>query len=224
MLFRSAALATETANPWGLRLMHGGVWEWCRDGGLRGGSWNAPVARRQAGSRAKADDPLHPSTVGLRVCCLPFGTPYFQLEASKSQWRPPITRAACQQVLARPLSEREFTQLEQALQQSRILGILQLRFFLALLADRIGAGADDPQHPLTHEPDPDGVTRLDLVNINDSFAMASFAWQKRGWAKLATQAKTPQLFMAELGLRGAERQQAFLQAVDRARIAFREPS
>jgi hypothetical protein len=203
--------------------MHGSVWQWCRGDALRGGSWNEPFERRQASSRATAKDPLHPSTVGLRVCCLPFGTPYFQLEASRRQWRPPITRAACAQVLGRPLNEGEFSQLEQALQGFRILGILQLRLFLSLLADRLGDGADDPEQPLALESDPDRIIPLPSSVANDIFTLAAFAWQERDWRRLADQAKAPREVLADLGLASGKRQQAFLQALDRAVAAFPEP-
>jgi TIR domain/Sulfatase-modifying factor enzyme 1/Domain of unknown function (DUF4062) len=219
----SGYLATSTANSWGLRGMHGSVWQWCRGGLLCGGSWNDLPERCQASSRATAKDPLHPSSVGLRVCCLPFGTPYFQLEASKSQWRPIITRAACAQVLARPLNESEFTQLEQALQRFRILGILQLRLFLALLADRLGAGADDPEQPLSLESDRDRISLQLPSIINDVFTMAAFAWRERGWHRLADQAVAPRQVMAELGLAIGQRQQDFLQSSNRAAAAFPEP-
>jgi hypothetical protein len=219
----SVNLASAFANPWGLRRMHGSVWQWCRGDALRGGSWNEPFERRQASSRATAKDPLHPSTVGLRVCCLPFGTPYFQLEASRRQWRPPITRAACAQVLGRPLNEGEFSQLEQALQGFRILGILQLRLFLSLLADRLGDGADDPEQPLALESDPDRIIPLPSSVANDIFTLAAFAWQERDWRRLADQAKAPREVLADLGLASGKRQQAFLQALDRAVAAFPEP-
>jgi hypothetical protein len=219
----SANMATAFANPWGLQKMHGSVWQWCRGEVLRGGSWNDPFERRQASSRATAKDRLHPSTVGLRVCCLPFGTPYFQLEAAKSQWRPLITRAACGQVLDRALNESEFSQLEQALQRFRILGILRLRFFLSLLADRLGVGADDPEHPLALESDQDRISSLPSSVANDVFTLAASAWQERGWHRLADQAKAPEDVLAELGFASDKRQQAFQQAVDRSVTAFPGP-
>jgi hypothetical protein len=219
----SVNLATAFANPWGLQKMHGSVWQWCRGEGLRGGAWNDPSERRQASSRATAKDALHPSSVGVRVCCLPFGTPYFQLEASKSQWRPIITRAACAQVLDRPLNESEFNQLEQALQSFRILGILQLRLFLALLADRLGAGADDPEQPLSMEFDRDRISPSPPSVFNDVFTTAAFAWRERGWHRLADQAMAPRSVMAELGLAIGQRRQDFLQSLDRAAAAFPEP-
>lgn len=206
----SVNIATAFANPWGIQKMHGSVWQWCRGEVLRGGSWNDPFERRQASSRATVKDPLHPSTVGLRVCCLPFGTPYFHLDASKSQWRPLITRAACAQVLARPLNESEFIQLELVLQRFRILGILQLRLFLSFLADRLGDGADDPEQPLPSVS-------------SDVFTWAAYTWRDRGWRRLADQAKVPREVLAELGLDSDKRQQAFLRAVDRAVAAFPEP-
>jgi hypothetical protein len=219
----SVNMATAFANPWGLQKMHGSVWQWCRGEALRGGSWNEPFERCQASSRATAKDLLHPSSVGLRLCCLPFGTPYFRLEASKSQWRPLITRAACAQVLGRALNESDFIQLEQVLQRFRILGILQLRLFLSLLADRLGDGSDDPEQPLSLESDQDRISPLPPSVSNDVFTLAASAWQERGWHRLADQAKAPWEVLAELGLAGGKRQQPFLQAVDRAVAAFPEP-
>ncbi|MFM7642891.1 MAG: formylglycine-generating enzyme family protein, partial [Cyanobium sp.] len=218
-----SGMATAFANPWGLQKMHGSVWQWCRGEALRGGSWNDPFERRQASSRATAKDPLHPSSVGLRVCCLPFGTPYFQLEASKSQWRPLITRAACAQVLARPLNESEFSHLVQALQRFRILGILQLRLFLSLLADRLGDGADDPEHPLALVSDQDRLSSKPPAISNEVFTSSASVWRERGWHRLADHVKAPQQVLAELGLSGGKRQEALRRALVRSVAAFPEP-
>jgi len=130
----SASLAAGTANPWGLRQMDGGVWEWCRGGGLRGGFWNDPYDRRKAFSRAEVPDPLHPSTVGLRVCCLPIGTPFNQLQASRLQWRPPVTLGACRKVLGSSLTEAHYSDLVRGLRRFRILTVVRIRLFLGVTA------------------------------------------------------------------------------------------
>jgi hypothetical protein len=130
----SESLAADTANPWGLRQMQGGLWEWCHEGGLRGGSWNDPVERRQCDSRAEASEPLHPSTVGLRVCCLPLGTPVQELKASRHQWRPPVSRSACEEVLGHQLSEAHHADLLLGLRKFRILTLPRIRYFLSFTA------------------------------------------------------------------------------------------
>jgi hypothetical protein len=114
-------------------------------------------------------------------------------------------------------------QLEQALQRFHILGLLRLRLFLSLLADRLAGGADDPQHPLSLEMVPDGLRRLASPAATDVFALAALAWRERAWRRLADTAKPPQELLADLGLAGKERQQAVLRAVDRAAAAFPEP-
>jgi hypothetical protein len=224
----SESLAADTANPWGLRQMHGGLWEWSREGGLCGGSWNDPVGRRQCGSRAEASESLPPSTVGLRVCCLPFGTPPEQLEASRSHWRPPLSRSACEEMLARPLSEEAFADLMRGLRRFRIRSARQLRLFFSLLADRLGAGADDPRQPL----------RLDEAAAGDAFAKAladpaitvgnpgwsasfpyssaAYLWQWHGLRQRAEEVSEPEAFWAFLELGGGQRQQAFEAAARRA--------
>ncbi len=126
-------------------------------------------------------------------------------------------------MLGRPLNESDFIQLVQVLQRFRILGILQLRLFLSLLADRLGDGSDDPEQPLSLEPDHDRISPLPPSVSNDVFTLAASAWQERGWHRLADQAKAPWEVLAELGLAGSKRQQPFLQAVDRAAAAFPEP-
>jgi hypothetical protein len=130
----SASLAAGTANPWGLRQMHGGVWEWCRGGVLRGGSWNNPYDRRKAFSRAEVTDPLHTSSVGLRVCCLPIGTSFDQLQASRLQWRPPVTLGACRKVLGSSLTDAHYSDLVMGLRRFRILTLARIRFFLGVTA------------------------------------------------------------------------------------------
>ena len=231
----SESLATDTANPWGLRQLHGGLWEWCQEGGLRGGSWQDPVERRQCGSRAEASDPLHPSTVGLRVCCLPLGTPPQQLKASRRQWRPPVLRSACDDVLGLSLSEAQFSDLQRGLRRFRIVTAPQLRLFLSLLADRQGAGATDPHHPLrsdeatTAEAFAEALADPAVAEGGPGwrepypYSLAAFLWRRDGWRQRAERAVGPEAFWAELALGGAGRQQAFAAAYQRAQLHFGEP-
>jgi hypothetical protein len=231
----SESLATDTANPWGLRQLQGGLWEWCQEGGLRGGSWQDPVERRQCGSRAEASDPLHPSTVGLRVCCLPLGTPPQQLQASRRQWRPPVLRSACDDVLGLSLSEAQFSDLQRGLRRFRIVTAPQLRLFLSLLADRQGAGATDPHHPLrsdeatTAEAFAEALADPAVAEGGPGwrepypYSLAAFLWRRDGWRQRAERAVGPEAFWAELALGGAGRQQAFAAAYQRAQLHFGEP-
>lgn len=228
----SPSLAAEAANPWGLRQMHGGLWEWCRGGVLQGGSWVEPYERRQPSSRAEAIESLHPSAVGLRVCCLPFGTPALQLDASRSQWRPPITRAACEQVLGQSLTDSAFDDLEHGLRRFRIVAAPGLFLFLSLLADVLAGGADDPGHPLRLR-EPAAVDRFaqamaGFTMANESkegitrapFSAAAFLWDDRALRELADQTGTAEAFWAALDLPRDARRDAFLSAWRRAVRAF----
>jgi hypothetical protein len=228
----SPILAADVANPWGLWRMHGGLWEWCRGGGLRGGSWADPVERRQARSRAEASETWAPLTVGMRVCCLPFGTPFQRLEASRAQWRPPLTRTACEQVLGQPLSEERFENLQRGLRRFRIRATRPLRLFLALLADYLGAGAVDSRHPLRlSDPEAEdrfarGLADLSIAGeeavgtAGDQFSAAAFLWKDRALRERAEQAASAEAFWTALGLPKGERQDSFLRAWTRAVNAF----
>lgn len=182
-----------------------------------------PVERRQASSRATASDPPPPLVVGLRVCCLPFGTPHYQLEASKRQWRPLITRSACEQVLNRALSEAEFLQLEQALQRFRILGIFELRLFLSWVALQLDGEHDDSLNELPMRGDPPASSRQLPMAGNDLFTTAAMGWQELGSTQLAGQSKTPEEFWVKLGQVNTDDTEKFLQAAARAAQAFPEP-
>jgi hypothetical protein len=209
----SQSLAAEVANSWGLRQMHGSLWQWCRWGALRGGSWNDPVERCQASSRAEAKDGLPPETVGLRVCCLPFGTPSHRLEASKRQWRPRLTRLACEQVLGKPLGEAEFEELLRGMQRFRIQTVARVRFFLVMMRERLSHDDEAERHR-----DP-GVL---LGTGGDGFE----AFAKRmgdGGNKLADRSRTPQEFWAGLRLHEEETLRRLNDAYQKAVIAFPDP-
>ena len=223
----SVNMATAFANPWGLQKMHGSLWQWCRGEALRGGSWNDPFERRQASSRAEANEPLPPSSVGMRLCCLPFGTPSQQLETSRTQWRPPLTKSLCEQVLDQHLTELQFECVERALRRHRILAAKQLRLFLPLMADRAGGGYADLRHPLrlrnpTVDPDIERAFAGEDRSLMELADEAAALWEERV-RELAVQAASPEAFWATLGMPSEERRADFLAAWSRAARAFPEP-
>jgi hypothetical protein len=129
----SHSLAAHTANAWGLRQMQDGIWEWCRTG-LRGGPWDGLSNGRVASRRASSLGSIPLSSVGLRVCCLPIGTPYRQLESSRQQWRPPVSRSACEKALGCHLKKFHYADLLLGLRLFKILTLPRLRYFLSMLA------------------------------------------------------------------------------------------
>jgi hypothetical protein len=159
------------------------------------------------------------------VCCLPFGTPIQELEASRNQWRPPLTQAACEQVLGTFLTETQFAELERGLRRFRICAKTRLRLFLPLLADRLGGGFADLRHPLRRN-DPAVDPRIAAAfargdrDLGELVSEAAVAWDDRNLRETADQAAAPEAFWAALGLPRGERWQAFHAAWNRALNAF----
>ena len=129
------SLLLTTCNPWGLQYLESDLWSWCKDGELALAKWDGPTVKTANDAFSSGADQLNLSNVGLRVCCLPFGTPFHQLEASKSQWRPHLTRTACEQVIGRPMTEKMFEDLLRGIKKFRIQTLTRVRFFLALVSE-----------------------------------------------------------------------------------------
>lgn len=157
----SQPAGASTANLWGLRQMHGNLWEWCHDPWhrtylnapktdwpwmdasedpvtaqahvLRGGSFADAPQRYRSASRVSSSAGIASECIGLRVCCLPVSTPYRRLFASRSQWRPVVSRSQCEQVFGNPLTNDQYEDLQRCLRRFRILTVPRIRLFLSMV-------------------------------------------------------------------------------------------
>ncbi len=65
------SVATKAANGLGLYDMHGNVWEWTREGQIRGGSWRDTLPQSRSGNRVTIDPATRHALVGLRLVLVP---------------------------------------------------------------------------------------------------------------------------------------------------------
>ena len=65
------SVATKAANGLGLYDMHGNVWEWTREGQIRGGSWRDTLPQSRSGNRVTIDPDTRHALVGLRLVLVP---------------------------------------------------------------------------------------------------------------------------------------------------------